>query len=60
VQYLTDKRILRAKRLLGEDIPLSEIAERTGFQDYSHFYKCFMKCEGMKPSEFRRQMQDDR
>lgn len=60
VQYLTDKRILRAKRLLGEDIPLSEIAERTGFQDYSHFYKCFMKSEGMKPSEFRRQMQDDR
>ena len=60
VQYLTDKRILSAKQLLGEDIPLSEIAERTGFQDYSYFYKCFLKSEGIKPSEFRRQLRNDR
>ena len=60
VQYIMDKRILSAKQLLGEDILLSEIAERTGFQDYSYFYKCFLKSEGIKPSEFRRQMQNDR
>ena len=60
VQYIMDKRILSAKQLLGEDIPLSEIAERTGFQDYSYFYKCFLKSEGIKPSEFRRQLRNDR
>lgn len=59
VQYITDKRILAAKQLLEEDIPLSEIAERTGFQDYSYFYKCFLKNEGIKPSEFRRQLRND-
>ncbi len=54
LQYITEKRLLRARQLFESDLSLTEIARRCGFEDYSHFYKCFVKAEGLSPAEARR------
>ncbi len=55
IEYVTRQRIARAKTLL--DTPGTktwEIAERVGYQEYSHFAKVFRKYTGLTPSEFRK------
>lgn len=46
-----------AKALISEtDIPISEIANRIGFSNMSHFYKMFRDSVGSTPAEFREKM----
>ena len=53
-QYLLSIRISKAKSLLSEtSIPLVEIAEATGFNNYSYFSYYFKQKEGITPKEFR-------
>ena len=40
--------------LLTTDIRINDIAERIGFNNYTHFYKVFEKYYGMTPREFRK------
>jgi AraC family transcriptional regulator len=55
INYITRERIERAKRLLAEtELPISEIALRTGFSSQSHFTTSFRKLAGVTPSSFRR------
>jgi AraC family transcriptional regulator len=57
INYITRQRIERAKRLLGEtELPISEIALRTGFSSQSHFTTSFRRLAGVTPSSFRRGM----
>jgi len=57
INYITRQRIERAKRLLAErDLPISEIALRTGFSSQSHFTTSFRRLVGITPSSFRRGM----
>jgi AraC family transcriptional regulator len=57
INYITRQRIERAKRLLAEtELPISEIALRTGFSSQSHFTTSFRKLAGVTPSSFRREM----
>ena len=52
--YLTDKRIERAKQLLEESkLSISEIAQRTGYIDSSIFIKNFKKVLNMTPGQYR-------
>ena len=52
--YLTEKRIERAKKLLKEtDVPLADIALRTGFASQSHFTTTFCKLAWTTPKAFR-------
>lgn len=54
-QYIARVRINAACRLLTRTgLPLSEIAERTGFYDASHFGKRFKRSVGVTPDEYRR------
>ena len=54
-QYLTSLRLDSAKNLLlHTDIPLSLIAERSGFKDEFYFNKVFKKSEGISPGLYRR------
>lgn len=53
--YLTQIRINRAKYYLrNTDMPISEIAELSGFRDYRVFTKVFKMVTGEQPSRYRR------
>lgn len=52
--YLTKVRIFHAKKLLTTSfLRLYEIAEQTGFYDYSHFARTFKKYTGFSPQEYQ-------
>ena len=53
--YLTSLRMERAKKLLlSTALPMSEVAEQSGYGDYRVFTKAFKKSEGITPSQYRR------
>lgn len=55
VQYLARIRIERAKRMLLErDVPITEIAERSGFCNINYFDKVFKEQNGFTPLEYRK------
>ena len=48
--YITAKRLIRAKELLQDGMSAKKAAEDCGFNDYSVFYKAYVKRFGEKPS----------
>ncbi len=53
-QYLTTRRIERAKQLLAEDnLPLVEVGLQTGFKNQSHFTTLFRKYTKFTPKMWR-------
>ncbi len=52
-QYLTRKRIEKAKVLLTGDKPVTEICNEVGFESISSFSNLFKKEIGFAPSYFR-------
>lgn len=59
--YLTQVRIGKAKFMLERyDLPLSQIAQRCGFNDFNYFYKVFKKVVGRTPTEYRTSVQTRR
>lgn len=44
-----------AKLILAKAEPVSQIAQRVGFEDYSHFSKSFKKHFGVSPSQYESQ-----
>ncbi|MCX8129296.1 MAG: AraC family transcriptional regulator [Clostridia bacterium] len=54
IPYLVKLRICLATMLLRNTmIPISEIMERTGFNDLANFTRIFHKEEGLSPGEYR-------
>jgi AraC-like DNA-binding protein len=52
--YLFQRRVERAQQLLADsDLPLSEIANATGFSDQSHFARRFRAHVGTTPAKYR-------
>ena len=51
-QFIAQKRILKAKDLLINNVPVTEIATLVGFNDYSNFYKTFKNITGVSPKNF--------
>jgi len=53
--YIAERRIERAKKLMQEtDLPIAEIALRSGFSSQSHFTTSFRRLAGATPRLFRR------
>ncbi|THF74144.1 helix-turn-helix transcriptional regulator [Cohnella fermenti] len=53
-QFLTEYRIERAKALLaGTSLPVTEVAQRSGFNDLSHFHRIFRRQAGNTPLQYR-------
>jgi AraC family transcriptional regulator len=53
--YIAERRIERAKQLMQEtELPISEIALRSGFSSQSHFTTSFRRLAGVTPRSFRR------
>lgn len=56
-EYITEKRIQRAKELLADPkLSIDMIAEKTGYNDYFYFTKVFKKTVGMSPSKYRKNL----
>ena len=56
-QYLIQCRLEEARRLLRTtDLPIAEIASRTGFSSHSHLTTLFKKQFSVTPSAYRRQL----
>ena len=55
-QYIDEKRIEYVKELmLCSDLPLKEIAARSGFSEYKYFLKFFKYHEKITPTQFYKQ-----
>lgn len=50
---LTQRRLIAAKTLIGENVPMEEISRRVGFSDYSSFYRAFRQEYGICPQQYR-------
>ncbi|WP_329276121.1 AraC family transcriptional regulator [Streptomyces sp. NBC_00691] len=53
-QYLTARRLDRARRLLLDGLPPGEVATATGFYDQSHLSRSFKRLVGTTPGRFAR------
>ncbi|MBC8533998.1 helix-turn-helix domain-containing protein [Yeguia hominis] len=54
-QYLTGYRLSKAAALLeNTDLPITQVADRVGFSQLSHFGKQFKEKTGITPSQYRK------
>src|SRR5690606_26093265 len=54
---INEQRILEAKRLLyWTDVPIGEVAYKTGFEDPAYFTRFFKKYTGLLPIEFQKKL----
>ncbi|EFH84237.1 AraC family transcriptional regulator [Ktedonobacter racemifer] len=55
--YLTQLRVMRAKRLIASSMPLAEVAGAVGFSDQSHLTRHFKALVGVTPGQYARACQ---
>jgi len=54
-QYLTQRRLEYACGLLRDTaVPIRAVAEQSGYQDYSSFFRNFRKYKGISPVQYRK------
>ena len=51
--YIRQRRLLNAARLIREGTASAEAAKISGFEDYSSFYRAFVKMFGISPSAIK-------
>lgn len=51
--YVTDRRVIRARRLLGQGLPPVEVAALVGLCDQSHLNRAFKARVGVTPGQYR-------
>lgn len=60
-QYVSMKKLMWAKEMLiTSNLPVSEIADRLGFQSASHFSRQFRRWTGYSPTSFKPKPQGER
>ncbi len=52
-QYVTQKRLQKASRLIREGVPVMKAAELGGFREYSTFLRAFQSAYRVSPKEFK-------
>ena len=53
-RYVTQRRLIAAKTLIEKGLLLEEVSSRTGFSDYSSFYRAFRQEYGISPRQYRK------
>lgn len=57
VQYLNHQRLVLSKKLLETtELPITEVALRSGFNNVSYFIRTFKKLYGLSPLRYRRKI----
>ena len=51
---VTQRRLIAAKTLIQDGVPLENVGERVGFTDYSSFYRAFRQEYGISPRQYRK------
>jgi len=51
-RFIVKKRLIRSKELILEDLPITTVYERSGFGDYSNFFRAFKSEYGITPKKF--------
>lgn len=51
-QYITSKRIIYAKALMQQGFSAIDASQQSGFNNYSNFYKAFIKETGLSPKKY--------
>jgi AraC-like DNA-binding protein len=54
---VTQRRLIAAKNLIIEGIPLESVGRKVGFSDYSSFYRAFKQEFGISPRQFRKKLE---
>lgn len=57
--FVTQRRLINAKKLIEERLPMEAVAEQSGFSDYSAFYRAFRKEYGINPRQYRAMQTDN-
>lgn len=52
-QYLIQCRLMKAKELLLNHIPVEEVCSRVGYNNLSHFSRSFKKQTGLSPKQYQ-------
>jgi two-component system, response regulator YesN len=53
IEFLNSIRIRAAKQMIQSGMKIQQVAENTGFSDYSYFSRVFRASEGVSPREFQ-------
>ncbi len=54
--YLSTKRLQRAKTLIAQGVPITEVCYTCGFRNYSSFSRAYKKNFGESPREYRQSL----
>ena len=52
-RYVTQRRLIAAKTMIGQGMLLEDVSIRSGFGDYSGFYRAFKQEYGISPRQYR-------
>lgn len=54
---LNQRRLITAKTLIAENLPIETVGERVGFADHSTFYRAFKQEYGISPRQYRKKLE---
>lgn len=53
---VTQRRLIAAKSLIIEGVPMESVGQKVGYSDYSSFYRAFKQEFGISPRQFRKKL----
>ena len=51
--FITQRRMEMAKKLISENMPLEQVGKEVGYRDHSTFYRAFRRYFELSPREYR-------
>lgn len=56
---VTQRRLITAKALIEQGVPLETVSQQVGFTDYSSFYRAFRQEYGISPRQYRKRQEEN-